>query len=792
MVKQKLLFVISQFYKGGAETSLLNLFKKIDKSRYSVDFIIMNQYPVENAVSLVSESPTEIFTLDAWRENRAISAKNKIYEKLVFKKEDVKCDPVVALRFVREREYDWAFHVGEWWSPAFVALKVNSKRKAVWIHSDIAKASFFNPDSFFYYDCYFDDYIFVSQHSLKSSAEAFPFIRKKAHCIYNISDVETIKEKARESVKENYFAKNLPVIVTCANIRQEKNHRRQLEAMRILKQKGIDFLWLNIGSTADEERCKELTSVAKTYGLDDRFILTGPRDNPFPYIAQATAVAVLSNHESWSLVITEAKILGTPVIATKTSGALEQIEDGVSGVLANFSANDIANKIEDFLTNKSLRERIKKNIFNFDNTNQVLKEFYDFLEKRNENQKSQFKSGQKLLYVIDDINYLGGAHIATILQIQALLKRGYDISIFSTSLPLTKNLIALDGVHFLSWKDFPEDCLYNRRLLDCIFDRTLSSFEKKYKFRLSWEGRIKKNPFVFEKLVLPHLANVFSSYDTICVMSEASAFREVVAKSACPRKIQWVHIDYCEWRNKNSWTMEITKNDEDLYQHYNKIVLLSENIKDTFSELYPSLTGKLVVNPNLLPVETIKKKAGESDDKNLVHFVTVGRVDYQKGYDRLFDILESLIENGYRFYWTIVGDGEDYQQLSKRVLDSKLEPYVRMIGARSNPFPYVKKADVFALVSRYEGLPNTIYEAMILGTPVIATNVGGVSSQIEDNVNGWIVENTSEAIYAGIENILKHPEQIRRFKESLESYEYKNDEILKTAMCVLFGDEIEP
>ena len=139
-----------------------------------------------------------------------------------------------------------------------------------------------------------------------------------------------------------------------------------------------------------------------------------------------------------------------------------------------------------------------------------------------------------------------------------------------------------------------------------------------------------------------------------------------------------------------------------------------------------------------------------------------------------------------------MGDGEDYQQLSKRVLDSKLEPYVRMIGARSNPFPYVKKADVFALVSRYEGLPNTIYEAMILGTPVIATNVGGVSSQIEDNVNGWIVENTSEAIYAGIENILKHPEQIRRFKESLESYEYKNDEILKTAMCVLFGDEIEP
>lgn len=211
-------------------------------------------------------------------------------------------------------------------------------------------------------------------------------------------------------------------------------------------------------------------------------------------------------------------------------------------------------------------------------------------------------------------------------------------------------------------------------------------------------------------------------------------------------------------------------------------------MENSFAALYPSLIGKLVVNQNLLPVESIKKKANDLNDEKLMHFVTVGRVDYQKGYDRLFDVLEELIARGYKFYWTIIGDGEDYQALSQRVANGKLYPYVQMIGARPNPFPYVKRADVFALLSRYEGLPNTIYESMILGTPVIATNVGGVSTQIENNLNGWVIENSSEAIYDGIENILNHPEQIKAFKDALKTYKYENAEILKTAISVLIGD----
>ena len=52
-----------------------------------------------------------------------------------------------------------------------------------------------------------------------------------------------------------------------------------------------------------------------------------------------------------------------------------------------------------------------------------------------------------------------------------------------------------------------------------------------------------------------------------------------------------------------------------------------------------------------------------------------------------------------------------------------------------NPFPEVVKADLFALLSEFEGIPNTIFEALILGIPVLATDVGDVKSQIVDGVD---------------------------------------------------------
>ena len=91
------------------------------------------------------------------------------------------------------------------------------------------------------------------------------------------------------------------------------------------------------------------------------------------------------------------------------------------------------------------------------------------------------------------------------------------------------------------------------------------------------------------------------------------------------------------------------------------------------------------------------------------------------------------------------------------------------------------------LLSRYEGLPNTIYEALILGVPVLATNVGGISSQVKPGENGWLIQDDEMSIYEGIKYILENADEIRKFKKNLEHFEYNNTDVINITKEILFG-----
>lgn len=787
MKKQRLLFAISQFYKGGAEVSLLNLLKKLDREKYDIDFLVLNQQPVRGAVSLIPDLPEHIRVFDAFREDRSSTFRRRVQRKLLCSENDLADYPSSALFFVRGRQYDWAFHIGEWWSPAFVAFKVRAQHKAIWIHTDIAAANSFRADDFFSFDDFFDRYLFVSQLSLESAVDSFPFLENRSLCIHNISDSESILAKSHESV-DLPSALPRPIVLTCANIRPEKNHMRQLHAMKLLRDQGMDFTWVNIGSTADSALTYEILQQAAEYGLQDRFLFLGSRDNPYPYIADADVIAVLSDYESWSMVITEAMTLGVPVIATKTSGALEQIEDGVNGILTDFDAFSIAKKLEPLLLREEYRQSIRQELRDFStrSIHGVLDAFSALISAPDAPEKQR-----GLLYVIDDINYRGGAHIATINQLRALSDSGRSITVFSASLPCIRVRNDLPRVRFISWTDCDANKLFHRRFTDCILDPSLPLSQKLLKAKMTWASKIRKNHAVFEKYVQPDLVSVFSGFDTACVMSESSPFRAQIADAAIRRKIQYIHTDYAAWKNFSAWTQKMTADDERIYGKFDCIVLLSDSICDRFNALYPSLSGKTTVNRNCISCEEIRKKSIRKPPVgHSIRFVTVGRVDSGKGYDRMLRVLEHLWDDGYSFEWTIIGSGVDFREISASFTYSRIADRVRLLGALDNPYPFMREADVFALFSYYEGLPNTIYESLILGVPVIATNVGGIASQITPGENGWLVPSSEKGIYDGLAHILTHPEEVCRYRENLKEYTYDNDSINTRTESILYGDSL--
>lgn len=268
-MKRKVLFLISQLHKGGAENSLVKLVNSLNPQEYETELIVMNQIPVKDSISLIDHVAQHVRVCDVFHEENKHRLVRKIYNRL----QRGRAFSEVAISFVAGKQYDLAVHVGEWWSPNFLVSFVQADRKMVWIHSDIDKSNAFSPDSFFAMDDRIDQYLFVSAHSMEASCKCYPFIRGKSAVLHNAIDLEEIRHMSEAPC--DCHRKQLPLVVTLANIRTEKGHLRSVEVMKELKRRGRDLVWWNIGHSSVEEEVRKLKAEIEAAGLEDRFLLLG-------------------------------------------------------------------------------------------------------------------------------------------------------------------------------------------------------------------------------------------------------------------------------------------------------------------------------------------------------------------------------------------------------------------------------------------------------------------------------------------------------------------------------------
>ena len=106
-----------------------------------------------------------------------------------------------------------------------------------------------------------------------------------------------------------------------------------------------------------------------------------------------------------------------------------------------------------------------------------------------------------------------------------------------------------------------------------------------------------------------------------------------------------------------------------------------------------------------------------------------GRLAHEKGFDTLIKAV-SKVRDSVSVRLVILGEGNDREHLEGLVRDYGLENEISMPGYVLNPFSYMKSANVFVLSSRWEGLPNSLIQAMALGTNVISTDCPGGSNEI--------------------------------------------------------------
>ena len=143
--------------------------------------------------------------------------------------------------------------------------------------------------------------------------------------------------------------------------------------------------------------------------------------------------------------------------------------------------------------------------------------------------------------------------------------------------------------------------------------------------------------------------------------------------------------------------------------------------------------------PNL-DLSDLRKEINADDDTILI--TSIGRLHEQKGYHILLKAIAIVINvlKDKKIKLLIVGEGEKREELVRMIDNYKLHEFVNLIGYKSNPYYYLKISNIYVSSSVYEGLPLSIEEAMFFCLPVIATNVGGVSEIIDNNIDGFLVE----------------------------------------------------
>lgn len=372
-MKTSLLFVVTQLYRGGAETALINLLSVLDPERYEADLLVLNMPDATNA--LLDQVPAWVRLCDAGAENQPKQMHLTAQEFLL--------GGEVARAFVRNKMYDFAFSYGEWCPPDWVANHVQAQCKCVWIHTDITAAPSFQSRPFFDTFYTYAWYIFVSEETRQRAVYRYPFLRHKSIVLHNCLNREALIKLAQQPVQEPTFPNHGVKLITVANVRIEKGYRRMVDTARLLVQSGLDFTWLCIGSASDATLLTSLREQIRSQGLESRFQLLGFRENPHPYVRQADAFVLLSDYEAWPLAMAEAMLLGIPSIATDSAGAREHVCHGENGLLCGFEPSEAVRAILSFCTDQALADHLRLGVAGFQASQSALQEFDAFIDQLN-------------------------------------------------------------------------------------------------------------------------------------------------------------------------------------------------------------------------------------------------------------------------------------------------------------------------------------------------------------------------------------------------------------------------
>lgn len=386
---------------------------------------------------------------------------------------------------------------------------------------------------------------------------------------------------------------------------------------------------------------------------------------------------------------------------------------------------------------------------------------------------------KKILFVMEHLG-IGGAEKSLVTLLSLLDYEKVDVDLF---------LFRREG-EFLSFvprqvnilPELKEYGLYKDEHIDTlkslILNKKLKSAFKYgvYLVQLIYNYRIKRQEHIGWKNTRDIYPDIDKKYDVAIGFLEKKTIYYTVDKVIADKKIGYIHNDY----------EKIPHDKEEDAKYFNKlnaIVTVSEHCAEVLKNNFKREAHKVVYINNFISPDIIKKMALEEyiDDteENSIRVVTVGRLVAQKGIDNAIMVCAELAKVYSNIRWYVIGEGSERSKLEALIKEYGVENNLILVGAQSNPYKYMKMADIYVQPSRYEGYGITVAEAKILGKTIVANDIPEFREQLEHLKTGILTKDNKEMKNA-IERLIKDKNLSNIIKKNLkESKDDFNDKNLK-------------
>lgn len=255
--------------------------------------------------------------------------------------------------------------------------------------------------------------------------------------------------------------------------------------------------------------------------------------------------------------------------------------------------------------------------------------------------------------------------------------------------------------------------------------------------------------------------------------SVVSGFTRVVDRCIDAKsKVAWLHFD------SNIIDLDSHYNNS-FYQKMNKLVCVSKTLMENFAKNNPELSSKMDYCYNFMSYEVAKEKSFEPQKiaYPLDRFVCFSacRLTEEKALVRGISALSNVLKVHDEIVWYIAGDGPERSNIENTIAEYGLEKQIILIGNQSNPYPYIRNANLVINVSYHEAAPMVFLESKAFGTPVFATKTSSALELLCDKKDAFICENSEEGIREMFAWLMNNKQCVYDAKLWLKNYHGSNE-----------------